>query len=153
MNSKVSKELLKIARLLISKNQVEEAMDAYSEDYSKRKLNWLSDFTTASDVIEMIDSALSKGYNDFKPKRVAPLISHYNSYKWAFGREYSPVLYIRGVKTKSEAEDILNIFASKGKADEHWIKIDNKYFKPKNKEWDSLPEELPVDNELRIWWD
>ena len=104
----LAEELIRIAKSIIA-NDVQDAIDAYGDLHNSkdRNLNWKSKFLPANKVIEIISKSLPDGYNDFDPQKVNRLIKNNSNFKFSFGRDYSPVLYIKGITTKKEVDKLI----------------------------------------------
>jgi len=144
----------KSSKNILAGDPLQDAIDVYSD--TGGKLQYKGPYVNGTACAKIIVNAVPGGYNDFDSDDVAGFVKSHGGYKYSFGREYSPVLYIKGLKTYEDVVKMKNELIKKLRADEVSL---NRGSKTVWAEWASNDEELKVIEdeipklELRVWWD
>ncbi|HUV84277.1 MAG TPA: hypothetical protein VMV86_01125 [Methanosarcinales archaeon] len=152
---KCKKKVKEASKSISAGDPLQDAIDAYSEG-SKSSLRYRGPYVNGAACAKIIVNAVPGGYNDFDSEDVAMFVKSHGGYKYSFGREYSPVLYIKGIKTYDDVIKMKNEVIRKLKADEVSL---NKGGSIVWAEWSRSDEDLrAIEDEipkltLRVWWD
>ncbi len=141
-----------------AKGPLKDAIDAYS---GSGTVEWHGQFISSAEVQKVLKGVFPAGWshNYFKPLKVAALIAKFPAFKWSFGKEYSPCLHCKPVKTKADALALAKAFRKEGAADEISISLGGKAVALEDvadgkadKDFDALPDDLG-NGVCRFWWD
>jgi hypothetical protein len=113
-------------------------------------------YVNASTAIDILQKALPDGYNgSFDEAQVNRFIRAFSQYQFRWAREYSPCIYIKGFKSKEEADEILTS-AQRLKPNELYLNSGSKNI---SISLSSKSRSYPLQNddmlnaEIRVWWD